>query len=601
MIDRIHYTVSAPHPSNHLFHVRMAIASSGPPGELELAMPVWTPGSYLVREYGRHVQGLCVFDAEGNPLAHRKLDKARWLIEAGQASGLVVEYDVFAHDLTVRTNHLDDSHGFFNGTALYLYPPSAMDAKISVTIEPPRGWRVHSGFGPTWEGQYTFEVADFDLLFDTPVEMGAEHDVFDFEALGKPHRVVVWGRGLYDREAWRRDFARIVEANAAMFGDELPYERYLFIVHLTDNGYGGLEHLNSTVLLYARHKLQGSLKPNGSADEQTIDEPYADFLRLVCHEHFHVWHVKRIRPAVLGPFDYQNENYTRELWSIEGVTSYYDTYNLLRAGVIDSKDFLKRLAERIKQLDSVPGRSLHSLEDASFDAWIKLYRPDENTLNSSVSYYLKGELVACLLDLWIRRQTDGARGLDAVMTRLWQAFRERPEVGYEEGAFEPLTAQVVGMTEADGARGFFARFVSGTVDADWNEFLEPMGLQLVREHENAGPRPWLGLVTKGETEVSFVTAGGPAYRAGIYAGDELVALDGWKVTGANLQELLGKYAPGQEVTVHLFRRGELRTIEVTLGATPPGKYTISVIDGAGDKARALRQGWLGADVSSARD
>lgn len=590
----IRYFVSAPNPSDHLFHVRMELDLSTAMEELELVMPVWTPGSYLVREYGRHVQNVRASDGRGGPRKQRKIGKASWAVDVSALTRLVVTYEVFAHDLTVRTNHLDDSHGFFNGTALFLYPPALMDADLTLRIDPPRGWEVYCGFeGAAGEG-YQFEVSDFDVLFDTPVEMGADHDVIDFEALGVPHRIVVWGRGRYDREAWVRDYPRVIEANAAMFDGKLPYSSYLVILHLCDTGYGGLEHLNSTVLLYPRHKLEarGSVKPGES------DDAYADYLRLVCHEHFHVWNVKRIRPAVLGPFDYQNENYTRELWSIEGVTSYYDTLNLLRAGIIDARDYLKRLAQRIKMLEAVPGRHVQSLEDSSFDAWIKLYRPDENTSNSSVSYYLKGELMSCLLDLWMRGTTRGAKGLDAVMAHLWQAFCENPRQGYAEGAYEEIVESITGSSPTR----FFERYIRGMEDPDWNEFLTPLGLKLVREYEKGSAGPWLGLVTRGAgsepATVSFVPSQSPAHLAGIFAGDELVAFDGFKVSSSNLGELVELYRPEDEIDVHLFRRSELLKRRVTLGSTPPDKYEISLRDDASSAQRELMKGWLGADAFS---
>ncbi|MFU8805404.1 MAG: M61 family metallopeptidase [Bradymonadaceae bacterium] len=597
MTPIIRYIVSAPVPSDHLFHVRMEIDGLGTLEELELCMPVWSPGSYLVREYGRHVQNLRVRDGAGGERRVRKHQKSGWMVECEGAERLVAEYEVFAHDLTVRTNHLDDSHGLYNGVALYLYPPAFMDAVLALEVDAPDGWEVYCGLDPVEGEPHCFEAPDYDVLFDAPVEMGPEHDVLDFEALGVPHRLVVWGRGSYDKEKLARDLPPIIEANAATFSGDLPYKRYLIILHLTDAGYGGLEHLNSTVLLYARHQLQD----DGVSDsDEGIDEKYTNFLRLVCHEHFHVWNVKRIRPAVLGPFDYQSENYTRELWSIEGVTSYYDTLNLVRAEISDGKDYLKRLAKRIQAYDCIPGRHLQALEDSSFDAWIKLYRPDENTLNSTISYYLKGELVSWLLDLWMRRVTGGRESLDSVMRHLWAAFGVSPEAGYAEGAYEEI---VESITDANAGK-FFEDYVRGTRDPDWNEFLAPFGLKLLKEYEKKEPGPWLGLRVNddgGRASVAYVPSKSPAHVASIFAGDELVALDGWKVTASNLSELVAKYRPEENVEVHVFRRGELMSRAVTLGRTPPDKYRFVLRSDAGPEERRLLKGWLGTDSIDEED
>lgn len=583
----IRFKVSAPNPHDHLLHVRVEIDAVGDVDHVDLSMPVWSPGSYLVREYSRHVQNLRAVGADGEKRRARKLDKATWRVDASNCNALVVDYEVFAHDVNVRANHFDDTHAFFTGVATYLYPQGRKDERVELEVVPPpqTNWQVYTGLRAIDGSARRFEAPNFDVFFDAPVEMG-DHDPLEFEVDGKTHRMIFWGQGNYDREALANDLPEVIAANADIFGG-LPYDDYLFITLLSDGAGGGLEHLNSTALIYPRHHFGHGDKPGSP------DDGYITFLGLVCHEHFHVWNVKRIRPAALGPFDYQTENYTRDLWTVEGITSYYDTYGLLRAGVIDANGYLTRLLKRIQQYEQVPGRKLHSLEDASFDAWIKLYRPDEHTRNSTVSYYLKGELVCALLDLEIRRQTDGEQCLDDVLRHLWEHYYLGGDAGYPEGSYEQIVREVTGADVAD----FFDAYIRGTDDFDWNELLAPVGLELNRESTTT-QKAWFGASTDtsdGRVQVSFVPSDSPAHRAGIYAGDEIIALDGWKVTGDNFSKLIADKGPGDSVVVHLFRRGELREQRVELGLAPPDKYCVHTREDADDAARALLRGWLGTD------
>jgi predicted metalloprotease with PDZ domain len=588
----IRFEVSAPNPHDHLYHVRMTVDAVGDDDHVDLSMPVWSPGSYLVREYSRHVQSLRAFGGDGDKRRARKLDKATWRVDTSNCNSLVVEYEVFAHDINVRANHLDDTHGFFTGVALYLCPQGREDEMVELEVVPPEqyDWEVYTGLERLDGPSNLFVAPNFDVLYDSPVEMG-EYDPIEFEVDGKKHQMIFWGSGNYDRDALARDLPKVVEANSDIFGG-LPYDDYLFITLLSDGAGGGLEHLNSTALIYPRHNFTPGDKPGSPADG------YLNFLGLVCHEHFHVWNVKRIRPARLGPFDYQKENYTRDLWTVEGVTSYYDTLGLLRAGVIDADGYLTRLAKRIKQYEQVPGRKLHSLEDASFDAWIKLYRADEHTRNSTVSYYLKGELVCALLDLHIRRETDGRHCLDDVLRHLWEHYYQADGSGYPEGSYEQLVTEVTGGVDVGE---FFDKYIRGTDDFEWDESLAPFGLELERTASSEDDS-WLGVTTEtrnGQVHVTYVPTGSPAHQTGIYAGDEISAVDGWKVTGDNFSKLIEGKSPGETVEVHLFRRGELRHYDVELGSKAPDTYRIRSREDASDEALELLRGWLGTDTVDA--
>lgn len=589
MTPRISFRVSFPNPNDHLIHVSMIIDDLPEVASVDIKMPVWSPGSYLIREYPRHVQALHAVDQDGERVATHQLDKSSWRVHNTGRSRVEVRYQLFAHELAVRTNHLDDSHASINGVAAFFYIEEALSAPVDVIFDAPEGWRVFGGMRLVDADTNHYRVDDFDMLYDTPVELGPMTPL-EFDVRGIKHEVVVWGEGNFDPEIMLRDMKASVEAHAQMFGG-LPYEHYTFIVHLSENGRGGLEHHNSTILLYPKNGFRDG--PPGTqvdADGQPCD-PYLEFLRLVSHEHFHVWNVKRIRPSVLGPFDYQNENYTRDLWTVEGVTSYYENIGLLRADLLTPERFIGLLADSIKVLESIPGRRLHSLEDASLNAWVKLYRPDENTRNSSISYYLKGELVCFMLDAKIRSETQNKKSLDDVLCALWSHYQETGE-GYAEGSYGDWIQKTTGVDVSE----LLEAYVTSTRDLDWDTALVDVGLKLERTHKKETPGAWLGAKTDardGRLKITQTPTGSPAHQAGLYAGDELVALDGWRVSTSNLDSLLARYAPGSTISAHLFRRGQLIEREVTLAAPPEDQYTISIRDDASDSQRGLLQEWLG--------
>ncbi|HEX8908137.1 MAG TPA: M61 family peptidase, partial [Anaeromyxobacteraceae bacterium] len=397
------YRVSMPEPHGHLFHVELKVSR---PGEaLTVGLPVWTPGSYLLREYARHLEGLSAEDGAGRALPVERLDKHRFRVAAGGAGEAVLRYRVYAHDLTVRTCHLDGSHGYFNGAALFLYAEGREREEHLLEVNPPDGWRVATALPPAPGGRDPFEEAgaattsgarwvftarDYDALVDAPVEVGT-HALVRFEAGGRPHALALWGRaaGGLDLARLAGEATRIVEHFARLMGG-LPYRRYLFILHLHPTARGGLEHAASATLLVKR----SGFFPR---------EAYEDTLALFAHEFFHVWNVKGLRPAALLPYDYGREQYTRLLWWFEGVTSYYEGLALVRAALGEPRRLLKHLGEGLTAQARQPGAAKMSLEEASLTAWVKYYRPDENSSNSGVSYYQKGELVALALDLALRR------------------------------------------------------------------------------------------------------------------------------------------------------------------------------------------------------
>ncbi|MBR8833493.1 MAG: M61 family metallopeptidase [Stigonema ocellatum SAG 48.90 = DSM 106950] len=578
-LPTIHYQVAMPHPETHLFEVTLRLVGFPSP-ILDLKLPVWTPGSYLVREYARHLQDFAAF-ADKKPLAWRKVSKNHWQVETRGNTSVNVHYRIFANDLSVRTNHLDATHGYFNGAALFFRLPGWEGQLTQVTIIPPRPeWQVTTAL-PSVPGQAnTFCASDFDTLVDSPFEIGS-HQLYHFEVLGKPHELAIWGQGNFSAEPIIADIKKIIAVEAKMFGG-LPYQRYVFLLHLFSQAYGGLEHKNCCSLVYQRF---------GFRDR----EKYVRFMQLVAHEFFHLWNVKRIRPKALEVFDYDQENYTPSLWFCEGTTSYYDLLIPLRSGIYDAKSFLSNSGKEITRFLTTPGRKVQSLSESSFDAWIKLYRQDANSGNSQMSYYLKGEMVSLLLDLLIRSLHRNQRSLDDVMRIMWQQFG-LDELGYTPEQLQQVIESVAKIDLSD----FFARYIDGTDDLPFNDYLEAFGLQLVADTEE---EPYLGVkasTENGRELIKFVEAGSPAQLAGIDPGDEMLAIDGIRVTTSQLSDRLKDYQPSDTIQVTVFHQEELRTYPVTLAYPRPTRYQVKPVTHPDSTQQENFAGWLGVPLTSVR-
>ncbi len=580
----ISYTVSMSRPSTHLLEVEMRVRGKDLPREVDLKMPVWTPGSYLIREYARHVQDFTVKDYDGNVKQWRKVNKNTWRVEAGPAlpnRNFTVTYRVYANELTVRTNELNDRHAFWNNAATLMYVEGFLNAPSTVTVKPFGNWKIATGLPQTTgrnteEGSLTFAAPNYDILYDSPF-LVSDFKSFEFEVRGKPHRFVVDGEGNYDLERLRADVPKIVEESAKMMTD-MPYDNYTFLLMTHPTAGGGLEHINSTALIARRFSFQA-------------EETYRGFLSLVAHEFFHVWNVKLIRPDTLGPFDYNNENYTRLLWVAEGITSYYQDVLLRRAGLMSNDDYLKLIGNEIRALQSTPGRLAMSVEEASFDAWIEYYRPDENTINSAISYYDKGALVGLLLDLEIRRPTDSARSLDDGMRALNTNFAQRNR-NYTPADFQAVAEQVAGGSLNE----FFDKYVRGRAELPFAETLQAFGLTLNATADPKTPaKAFFGATLTQDGErltVRNVPAGTPAYEQGISAGDQIIALNGTRVTLTTLNERLGERRPGDDVTLTIFRLDELRTFPIKLGQNTQGDFRITPIQNPSPAQRRLYENWL---------
>ena len=584
----IHYRIHPANPAAHRFEVSCTVPTPDPAGQ-RFALPAWIPGSYLIREFARHVLGIRA-EAGGKAVRLEKVDKHTWQAPALKTNQpLTVTCEIYAWDLSVRAAHLDQSHAFFNGTSVFLRVIGQESSPCLVDIQPPEGamfksWRVATALEPAsgekggakLHGFGLYQAENYDALIDHPVEMGT-FSLATFDACGIPHEIAITGTHDCDMKRLTTDLKRACEWQIRFFGQPAPMRRYVFLVTAVCEGYGGLEHRASTALLCSRNDLPYS-------GMKGLPESYRNFLGLCSHEYFHTWNVKRIKPAAFVPYDLDRENYTTQLWAFEGITSYYDDLALLRSGVIELNDWLELTARTITNVHRAPGRLRQSLAESSFDAWSKFYRPDENTPNAVVSYYAKGALAALALDLALRQESRNRVSLDDVMRALWTRFGQTG-TGTGDDDIRHVAEELSGLN----LKRFFADAIHGTRDLPLKRLLSPFGIQLEWEHAKA---PSLGIKTGTEgNEVKLATVydGGPAQQAGLSAGDVLVALNGLRVTPATLDKQLTRLHPGDTVDLHAFRRDEL--MQFTVRLDPPPADTAKLVADKGDNA--LRKGWLG--------
>ena len=597
--DAVHYSIRPADLALHLFEVTLTIASPDPDGQV-VSLPAWIPGSYMIREFARNIVQIRA-ECDGRKIRLTKLDKHSW--RAARCEGaLSLRYQVYAWDLSVRAAHLDQTHGFFNGTSTFLQVHGKEALPHIVEILPPAdidgnpafaNWRVATSLRELKARRHHFGsyIADnYDELIDHPVEMG-EFKLVRFDAHGVPHEMAITGRvPNLDTARLAADLKKICEQQIALFEPatkRAPMERYVFLTMVVGDGYGGLEHRASTALICSRNDLPVKGQP-------AMSEGYRGFLGLCSHEYFHTWNVKRIKPAVFAPYDLRQENYTPLLWLFEGFTSYYDDLVLVRAGLIDEKAYLGMLAKTLNGVLRGAGRLKQSVAESSFDAWTKYYRQDENAPNAVVSYYTKGSLVALLLDLAIRAGTQGKRSLDDVMRALWRRYGRDFYMagsaghGVTEAEVEALFDEISGLS----LKPLLERAVRGTKDLPLAEAFDKLAVAMTPIAKPA--RPSLEVRTRKEgsdCKLASVHEGGAAHVAGLSAGDVLVAIDGLRVTASNLDTLLSRYRAGDQVELHAFRRDELMCFSVALKTDSALQFAIEPRDKplAGAK---LRKAWL---------
>ncbi len=564
-------------------------------------MPSWIPGSYLLREFARHIVDIEATNG-GRTVAVEKVGSSRWRCSES-AGELTVTATIYGLEQSVRDNYIDRRRAYFNGPAVFLLPEGRDDEPVELLLEPPddpacASWRVATAMTPVdvdERGFGVYRAGNYDELIDHPVEIGDFASV-SFDACGVPHRLVVAGRFHSDLDRVAADLARICETQIEFFGQPAPFDEYLFLGLAVGDGYGGLEHRASSSLIFSRDDLP---KPG----EAGISKNYGRFLGLASHEYFHSWHVKRTKPEAFTPYRLDRRNHTRQLWVFEGITSYYQELLVLRSGLVGAKDWMRRVGEQLSRVYQTPGRLRQSISDSSFDAWDVLYKPEANTPNTSISYYSKGALTALALDLTLRRSTDAAVSLDDVVTELWRRYGAR-DVGVPENGFEALAIELGGAELAE----FFEQAVRGTGDLELGALLADFGVSLkFRSAVDTGYRSRAGDATAkaplrlgvayrpAADGLALVTVydGGPAQRGGLNPGDRVIAVDRLRINDGNLKARLARYNAGDRVAVTAFRGDELLELTVELERAPPDSCSLEFDPDADTAALARRRAWLG--------
>jgi predicted metalloprotease with PDZ domain len=585
---KLQYQLRLARPTTHLVQVEID-ASNVTERRLNFVIPAWSPGRYAIYDFAKNVQEFDARDPEGRELPWKKTDKQTWQVDTREAGNEVrVKYKVFANDLNGSFSQFDTSHANLNGASIFMYVAGQKSTPLSLAVDAPAGWKIISGFSLS-TSQKTFEAPNYDRLIDTPMEISPDCSILTFQNDGKEYRVAVHAyhpnpAGLEELE---EGLKKIVQSETAMMPAP-DYEHYTFIFHFDPSiemG-DGMEHLNSTQII-----LRGD--PSGS----TLDEALED----AAHEFFHVWNVKRLRPAGLGPFDYTKGDYTRSLWVAEGLTTYYSYLHLLRSGLWDRTTFLDRVASEIRELEDEPGRQLMSAESSSFNAWFYDRAPqmqEANFANSTISYYNKGALLGMLLDLEIRSRTGGRKSLDDVMRYLYKEFYEAPAATYYlpgRGYEEKDVLGALNAVSGSEFNSFFEDYVRGTQPLPFDKTLALAGLALEKEAEIKAP-PSLGILSAPEdrgVKILDVLPGGAADRGGLSRDDLLISVDDLSLATESLSDRLSIYPPGATVPFTVERHGVRERISVTLD--PPGKEVYSIVDlpSASPVEMKLRQNWLG--------
>ncbi len=583
----IRYALRPADPTGHVG--RFAIDLDGISGpSIDLVVPSWVPGSYHIVNY---VRGFHAWSAragpDGPPLPLERIDKARWRVTTGGVPRVRVEYSVYGHEAMNESFDLTPDHLFVNAAECLPYVDGHLEDPVEVALEVPNDWRVVSELPEIGSHPPVLRAPNYDTLLDNPIEIGRP-EVLTIHPRGIPHRIVLCGRGNFEAHRLEEDIGKIVDAAIRLVG-ESPIPSYTFFYHLTELPDGGLEHASSTSCVFPRLAF-------------TPGEPYRWFLFVTAHEYFHLYNVKRIRPAAFDRFDYTRENYTRLLWWMEGATDYFAAVILRRAGLLTPTQFLEEEAKMAARYLATPGRRFQSLEDSSLGTWVGLYQPYEDSPNRSISYYLKGHLVSLALDLELRERSDGRASLETVLRRLWEEYG-RPGRGVGETELPAIVERATGVDVHD----FFARFIGGTEDLDFDAIGRRAGLtfgEKPRPPTDEEPVPgYLGVRLEdaaGHARVQHVFLDAPGARGGLSPGDEIVAINGAKVTHAGFAKTMLGYPPGSPVELAVFRRGFLTRLSLTTGRPPPEKYAFTPVDAPSDLARRIYAEWIGAPWEPAK-
>jgi predicted metalloprotease with PDZ domain len=584
---KIHYELGMSQPHTHLFEVKIIFTDlDKSDAQHDLILPVWRSGRYVVFDFAGGVQEFEAFSSEREQsdarLAWSKLDKSTWRVQTAGSRVVSVSYKVYANEFHLRTRGLNDQHGFANGSALFMYVEKYRRLPLTLQVVPYGDWHVSTGLDRVKEQPHRFHAPDYDYFIDCPLEIGKQKD-FAFEVQGKKHYLSIYGTGNWESEKLLERLRKVVQTCYEFWG-ELPYEHYTFLVHSRPSGGGGTEHINSTIM-----------GVNSFAFGK--DAGYEGFTSLALHEFFHTWNVKQLRPAGIHPYDYTRENYSPSLWISEGATNYYTMMLMRRAKYHTPARMLTRLAEMIRNDRRRPGRKVQSLEESSFDAWIKFWKDSQDEQNREVSYYEKGSSVSLLLDLEIRRRTENRASLDDVMRAMYKRF-PLSGPGFTPEDFENVVAEIGGGSY----REFFDDYVRGTAELDFAKHLGYAGLRVKETMPTTGVA--LGVNTREQNGAAYVQslmAGSPAYEAGVNTGDEIVALNGVRVRASQLEARLADYKPGDKVKLTLFRDEQLRELEVTLQPPQAPEVSVQLVEQPTDLQKKIYASWMAAPWPEAQE
>ncbi|VAW96087.1 Putative protease [hydrothermal vent metagenome] len=598
----IHYTIKPTHPEAHLFTITCHIEKPDPQGQ-QFQLPNWIPGSYMIRDFAKNIISFKAVDSANNKLEYRKLNKSCWQVQACD-SGITIQYEIYAWDLSVRSAHLDTTHGFFNGTSVFLAVVGQEHSPCSVDIQKPDGnhynnWRVATSLESLESAQYSFgfyQAENYDELIDHPVEMGT-FDVGTFHVNNIQHDIVLTGKHRADIPKLCEDLKVICQTHADFFGELPDIKHYLFLTMVVGKGYGGLEHRSSTSLLCSRNDLP--------IKDQAQTAEYRNFLGLCSHEYFHTWNVKRIKPEAYLSCNLDKEVYTEQLWAFEGITSYYDELALVRSKIITEEQYLEMLGKTITRVLRGNGRNKQSVAESSFDTWTRFYQQDESALNNIVSYYAKGSLIALGLDFEIRKATNNKKSLDVVMQILWSQHGKKG-IGVPEKMIETLASEIAG----EDLSRFFETVLYGTQDLALDDYFNSVGIGLHSyigdSIDNAG-----GVKNKADTEDDKVTSigarvvknplgaklshvfdNGNAQKSGLSAGDIVIAIDNIQVTKSSFEKTAQSYPPDSNILIHAFRRDELMLFSLQTATSPKDTFYLEVMDNPNEVMLNNKRQWL---------
>lgn len=577
----IDYTITIPRPQTHYVAVDMRV-QDWEEETMTVKMPVWIPGSYLIREFAQHVEAVAAVSPEGEILPVTKKNKNTWVIANEGHEEFTLYYRVYAYEYSVRTSHVTADHAMLNLTSIIMYPEGMLNTSGQLFLVPPPQWQKITTTLPMVDNNPQLrQFTHFDELYDSPIEMG-NHTTFDFSVGGVSHTVAMIGPAPYDSAQLKKDIAKIANAGMHIFG-EIPCERYIFFVHNTlDNG-GGLEHANSTSIIVRR-------------DAYRTEEGYRGILNLIAHEYFHLWNVKRLRPKALGPFNYSRENYTTLLWQVEGFTSYYDEYLLLKAGLITTDYYLRRVTSAMSSIHNTPGNFVQPVAESSLDAWVKYYRQNENSKNAIISYYTKGNVLATCLNLAILHHSEGQNGLDDVMAYMYDRYYKKKNRGFTEEELKEALAKFAGVSFDT----FFDQYVHGVVPVDYEQYLGYAGLQLINLRNNE-TQARLGADLRqsgGRLVVSRVMRNTAAWKGGLNVGDEILAINGERATEAVVQRMEDNAAVGEQWEIIISRDGLVQTLTLSLEVDTRVWYRAVPMAQPTSLQEKIYESWLGTPFPS---